>query len=281
MSVVDLSQIGKGKGLRVIGPLRLRHEFRGCCFGAAIALISIYLEQGALNPKRLTRDLKNSKEQILTAQNLQAKLLGLEGKCSKKVLRHFNHFILTREESGTQLPSEEIQITYELFKRHLQDQINAPIRESLLSELEKGGIPLTKDLYALVLEVSGSYEKSIHPKAHRFHLLQRDILREIVRLYGMKTKEIASHYGDRHQLIETLVSLPEGIYHISFSRHSFVYIKDNPIEGWLWDTVHQFRKVEEDITSKKILAKSIRGWYTAKVNWMVFTKIWKKGEAPC
>lgn len=278
MSAVDLSQLGRGRGLRVLDSFGSGYEFRGHCFGAAIVLISIYLDSRKFETKHLTRTLKKAKEQVITVQKLQGKLAGLEGKCPKKVISQFNRYLLTQGEIGEKFQSEEVQMIYEQFKNFIRSQSEDSLREHLLSGLESRGSPLTKNLYALILEISGSYEKSIKPEAHRFHKLQKDILEEITRLYSLKTEEIASYYGDENQFVETVLNLPEGVYHISFSRHSFVYIKEDTSPGWLWDTIHRFRKVEKSAKQKKILAKSVRGWYTAKVNWIVFTRILKEGE---
>ncbi len=280
-----LHDLGRERGLRITGKITSNFNGRGYCLGSALTVLSSYLHHYSnnefLNEEILMQSYLCSMKNVIILQKLQEKFAGIEGHYSKKTVKFFIDLFLDWKMNGLvpdlldkHSQQHEISHLYEGATEFLRGGQKISLRRSVLNYFDEKNWGVSEDLYTLILEVSGCYEKIKNPQLHRFHKLQKDILKELGSLCGMKVSGVISFYGDQVELMRKMSELPSGSYHLSFARHSCAYFK---LEGdaWIWDCNYGFKKIMQGEMGVKKLSVYIGRYFRATFGWNAISRCTK------
>lgn len=268
-----LKSLGRERGLRLTKDLSNDYHFKGYCLGGSITILSIALHQDDINTERISKSFHASLKNVITLQKLQIEFAGINGKYSKKAVNFFSDLFMSwlTKKTFIELPYQfqqktDVQLLYTHIVHYLMEGRQTPMRKFILDALEEKNGGINENLYALVLEVTGCYDKITTPSLHSFHHLKQDILNELGSLCGIEFSEAYSSFGSRADLIDNLMKLSFGSYQLSRSCHTCVYFKRKQ-GNWLWDCHYGFKKIQPGDEGLKKLTRIIKAHFSNGRSW--------------
>lgn len=201
-------EIGIEQGLRVVSPIR--YPSTGLCLGKSLAFLG---------------ERKTSAARV---QGIYNCLLGTQGSIKNEERMFFRKILNQERVEGFQTAFPELLETVQRGEGRVD-------RKFVFADLEKKKVPITPNLYSLVLELDGKYDE-VHTA----------IIDATARTVGLKVRKFIHLQGKVEKINSEINTFPEGNYLIQFFNHSIALkIKSN--QFFLLDPNHGKSSHPEDL----------------------------------
>lgn len=218
--------IGPKQGFRITHDVIYRPA-SGLCLGMSLTFLSQYLAgkgsstDNLLAAARLFR--RGGTEMSVRVQAIYDTLMGIQGQVYPQDV-HFFAQVLKRIRIDPHLTQKkELLVTIQAFI-NLQDPLKS-LRQFVLDDLERQGINITPDLYALILELGALWDLRQHPNENKNDAIHNAIIQLVANDLQLEMVDATRLQGKFNVVAEQLRNVAPGNYLIQFPIHTLAFIK--------------------------------------------------------
>ncbi len=217
--------IGREQGLRITHDITFRPA-SGLCLGKSFAFLSNYLhskESHAFTCAILAANAADDMKSI-EVQAIYDALIGNHGTVQANEKEFFQNLLQGKENCFKKTSQQELFITINSFLN--QKQSFKFLREFVLNDLERKGVEITVDLYALILELDTIWSLSNDKDEIKNHSVHLAIVQAIANFLKLEVQRSIPLSGSIISVRDQLKKFQPGAYLIQFFNHSVVFIKN-------------------------------------------------------
>jgi hypothetical protein len=229
LSKEQYSTTGHRQGLRVTHDITYQPA-NGICLGISLSILAYYCTspkgKGAERLLHAANTLQyGAPEGCERIQALQDALLGVKGRVKNADVQ--SYFAFVQSKNSKDIAPSPFLNSLQAFKlsqvsQENIDNRNQILRKFMLDDLERKGVILTPDLYALVLELDAVWEgKGIKQYRH----IHYAIIETLASFQSLEVKKNQELEGEIPEVRKKLIGLESGAYLIQFFNHSIALIK--------------------------------------------------------